>query len=361
MIRTDILIIGGGPAGSTLARYLAEAGKETILVQRNFNFRKPCGGGIRLDAFDEFDIDRELIRKEVNSIALVFGTKRVEVDISQMPLGIVDRVEFDTYLRNRAEDTGATLLEASFVDVEVCDGYIIVTIEQDGVYKKIHAGYLVGADGVNSKVRKCINGDRVPSAMTRYADLAHTAYKTCEFHFGSKVAGSYYAWAFPHTNGSNIGTLAGDDETHIQHFMKQLDVKEKVKLLGYRIPQFENPVFYKDRVFFVGDSASQVLPFTYEGIYYAMASAHLLSAVLTEQADPSEYEKRWNDTYLQKFTTLQRLQKLFLKNDLTIAMMMHLYRNKAVQQRMVDFWLGHREVKLNRTFFYKVMKKLLTI
>jgi len=361
MIRTDILIIGGGPAGATLARYLAETNVQTILIQRNFNFRKPCGGGIRMDAFDDFCIDKKLVKKEVGRIALVSGTQRVEIDISRMPIGIVDRIEFDTYLRSKAEDAGATLLEASFVDVEVSDKYIVATIEQNGVCKKIHANYLVAADGVNSKIRKHITREKASALMTRYADLTGTQYEMCEFYFGSKLAGNNYAWAFPHTKGSNIGTVAGNDEKYIHAFMQHLNIKEKVKPLGYRIPIFEHPLFYKNRTFFVGDSASQVLPFTYEGIYYAMASAHLLSKVLSEQADPSEYEKRWKKKYFQKFSTMRRLQKIFLRNDLTIAIMMRLYRNKAVQKQMVEFWLGRKEIELNIAFLYKVMKKLLTL
>ena len=63
MLRTKVLIIGGGPAGSTAARFLAKEGIDTILLERNFSFVKPCGGGIPDAAFDELGIPRNIIKK----------------------------------------------------------------------------------------------------------------------------------------------------------------------------------------------------------------------------------------------------------------------------------------------------------
>ena len=358
MIETDILIVGAGPAGSTLAKYLAISNVDNILIQRNFNFRKPCGGGVRVDAFDEFKIDKKLIKKYVNHISLVTKRKRIEVDISKTPIAIVDRVEFDSSLRVQAENNGSKVMQASFVKVEVFQDYVVSTIKQEDNYIKIKSNYLVAADGVNSKIRKMINGDTVCSGLTSYADITSKHYESCEIHFGSDISSIYYAWAFPHTHGSNIGTSA-EDNKYMDNFMKHLEIDEDVRKLGYKIPHFKNNIFYKDRVFFVGDSASQVLPFTYEGIYYAMSSAKILSDVLIQKSEPSEYEKKWNQKYLKKFSTLLKLQTIFLKNDFMISIMMRLYRNKYIQKQLVEFWLGNREVEINFMFFMRTIKRVL--
>jgi geranylgeranyl reductase len=359
MLKTDILIVGGGPAGATVARYLAEAERETLLIQRNFGFKKPCGGGIRLDAFDAFDIDRSLIRKHVDSIMLVYRSRRVEVDISETPVAIVDRLEFDTALRARAAKEGSEIREALLVNVEVFDNHVVSTIRQDGKEQRIRSNYLVAADGVNSRIRKIINGDRVNTLLAHYADIDSQAYEVCEFHFGSAVAGRYYAWAFPHSDGANIGTLAGDEKGSMVRFIRQLGIEDAGKTGGYRIPSYENGLFYKDRVFFVGDSASQVLPFTYEGIYYAMDSARILAGVLIEGADPEVYAERWRRQYLGKFKTLKKLQAIFLRNDFMIAIMMRLYANPQIQREMVNLWLGKRDVQINAAFFLRVARRIL--
>jgi len=355
---TDILIIGAGPAGSILSKYLSQANVDNILIQRNLNYRKPCGGGIRVDGFEEFDIDKKLIKKSIDTITIVHKDKRVEIDISCNPIGIVDRVEFDKALRQDAVLCGTKLLEAIFVDVAIFDGYIIATVKYDNEYKKIKANYLVGADGVNSKVRKIVNKDKVSSKPTQYADIANMQTNSCEFHLGSRVAGIDYAWVFPHLAGTNIGVVKSTGNNAIEHLYDDIGREKEEKIFGYNIPYFDNTLFYKDRVFFVGDSASQVLPFTYEGIYYAMSSAKILSSVIIDKAVETEYEKRWNEKHLNHFSTLGRLQKVFLKNDLRIAFMMKMYQNKYIQQELVKLWLGKRRVELNLSFFLRAIKRV---
>ncbi len=312
MIETNILIVGGGPAGAMVAKYLSLDNVDNILVQRNLNFKKPCGGGIRLDAFDEFDIDKSLIQKYVNTIGLVYKSTKIEVDISKFPLAIVDRVSFDERLREDAKEVGTEIYEASFISLEIHDDYVISKIKKDGKYIQIKSKYLVAADGVNSKIRQLVNGDKVSSSLTNYMDVVESNYDICEFHFGEEVAGQYYAWAFPHASGSNIGTLAEKNSKYLFNLLNNLSITEKNKVLGYSIPHFENNIFYKNRVFFVGDSASQVLPFTYEGIYYAMSSAKILSTVLINKEEPQMYEKKWNKEHYKKFSTLKKLQNFFL-------------------------------------------------
>jgi geranylgeranyl reductase len=361
MIESEVLIIGAGPAGSILARELSLANMPNILIQRNFDFKKPCGGGIRVDAFSEFDIDTKLIKHHINAITLVHKSTRVEVDITENPLAIVHRVEFDSALREMAKNAGTELYEATFVDVEIYDEYLISTVKIKGETKKIKSKYLVGADGVNSKVRRVVNRDRVSHLMTNYADLVEFSVpKSCEFHFGADISDKYYAWAFPESGGTNIGTLANEKKPYMDNFAKSINVKEKFKAFGYKIPEFDNTIFYKNRVFFVGDSASQVLPFTYEGIYYAMSSAKILSSVFIEKCAPSEYEKRWNAVHLSKFNTLKKLQKIFLYNDFMISLMMKLYASKKIQKRVINLWLKDEQIKINLAFFYKLLKKALS-
>jgi geranylgeranyl reductase len=354
MLKTEILIVGGGPAGATIAKYLSLAGIDNILIQRDLNFKKPCGGGIRVDAFDQFDLNKGLIQKYIDTITLISNNKKINVDIKNTPIGIVERREFDNYLRDEAQKHGSNIYEATFVNTKIVDNSVISTIKMDSKIQTITSTYLIAADGVNSKIRKQLNGDNVSSLLTNYADLTQFSTKNCEFHFGSKIADKYYAWIFPESGGANLGTLADRDESYMLNFLKPFNIKEKYRIKGYKIPEFNNQIFYKSKTFFVGDSASQVLPFTYEGIYYAMASAKLLADVIIEKKEPCEYQKRWEQEYLHRFKTLQKLQKIFLYNDFMIYVMMKLFESKTVQNQMIELWLGKKELKINFSFFIKV-------
>ena len=357
MIETEILIVGGGPAGATAAKYLSMGGVDNLLVQRNLTFKKPCGGGIRIDGFDEFDISQELIKKRVNELVLVYKKSQISIDISKTPIAIVDRVAFDSALRDEAQKKGTTLYEASFVSLEIFDDYVVSKIKKENEYIKVKSKYVIAADGVNSKIRKQVNGDEVSSFMTHYCDITSQQYSSCTFHVGEKVAKQNYAWAFPHADGSNIGTVA--DSGCLEQLKADLNISEKTRDLGYKIPTYHNSLFFKDRVFFVGDSASQVLPFTYEGIYYAMGAAKIVADVVVHADAPDTYEKRWKQKYKRKFDTLLKLQKLFLRNNFMISIMMRLYRSKYIQKQMVEMWLGDRELEVNAAFALRVIKRLI--
>ena len=358
MIKTEILVVGGGPAGATAARYLAAGGVETLLIQRNLSFRKPCGGGIRLDAFREFELDESVVYKTVRTIELGFKKERIAVDIARNPIGIVDRVEFDGMLRKLAEQNGVKVMEASFVHLEKKENLFHTTIKTESGYETVTSRHVVAADGVHSKVRKIWRGETVSAIMTRYCDI-DLAQKSerCSFFFGADVAPKEYAWAFPKRGGADIGTI-GEDDRYLSALKHTLGIEQNAKTKGYPIPRFENTVFYDRGVFFVGDSASQVLPFTYEGIYYAMSSAKLLAETIVQEAQPQEYERRWKRRYEKKFTTLLRLQRIFLSNDLTVFIMMKMFRSKEVQRKMVALWLGEYLPQIDAAFFFRVLKRL---
>lgn len=62
-MRYDVAVIGGGPSGATAAAILAKAGISTILIERNLENVKPCGGAIPLGLIEEFSIPEPLVEK----------------------------------------------------------------------------------------------------------------------------------------------------------------------------------------------------------------------------------------------------------------------------------------------------------
>jgi len=363
-IDTEVLIVGGGPAGANAAKYLALGGKNVILIEKDLTFEKPCGGGLFLKAFDEFNIPKELIKKKVTTIEIVSpNLEKTSVDISDFPLGVVHRQDFDAKLRQMASDAGAKVIEAKMYSlITKKDSVITYAKKSDGRSIEIHSQYLIAADGVNSPTRRRMLNETPNRVLTYYADLKNQETKACQFWFGDDISPKHYAWIFPHHNGVNIGLVANDKRRmrqFYQRFFEKASIRDKLpRPKGYFIPHWKEMTLYKDRIFYVGDSASLVLPFTYEGIYYALKSGKLSAdAILANE--PSLYEKSWNRLYLKKFRFLRLLQTIFLRNDWFATKMSRFYCHKRFQRVVLGYWSGTREPAGVFSTIFKATKALI--
>jgi geranylgeranyl reductase len=352
----DVLVIGGGPAGATAARFLAQKKYSVLLVQKSFTFEKPCGGGVLLKAFDEFALDKKKILYQINSIKFVapslFG---VTVNLEKEPLAIVNRLEFDAYLRTLAQKEGAEIMEGYFNSY---DGQF-ASIKSNGSELRIQSKYLIAADGVNSTVRKVLTGTLPRRVLTLYAKVEEPLTAQCEFWFGKDIAQGYYAWSFIHHKGAHIG-LACEDESKAQKFFgdfcEKLGIDYPLKARGYYIPLWEDDLYRKDNILFVGDAAGQVSPFTYEGIYYAMRSAlYAVDAIV--DGDLDKYKELWQKNLKKRFKAMELLQKLLLRWDWVVERVIKLLQNTKVHQAALRFWSG----KSTPTSTLQTIKKIIKL
>lgn len=356
---TNTLIIGGGPAGSTLARKLAIKNVDTILIEKNFSFDKPCGGGVKSIIFEEFNIPQEYEYKKIKTFSLFSPENKVDIDLSKTPISIVLRKEFDEANRQLAKRDGAQVIEGRYKGIEYLDNFIIAKIKTKEKILKIKTKYLVGADGVTSSVKKDLFGSYPNSILTQYCNVLSNSIDRCEFHFGKEFAPKEYAWVFPHGNKLSVGTVLRKENRSnnlFKNFKDTIVKNDTTKTKGFYIPYWKkNTLLYKNNVFFVGDAAEQVLPFTYEGIYYAMKSAELLSeAIILDK--PELYETNWNKKYKKRFKFFRITQTIFLSSDFMIEKMLKFFKNKKLQQSGLNYWEGTTApMKLGQTVL-KIIK-----
>lgn len=353
----DVLVVGGGPAGATAARFLAQKKYKVLVVQKSFTFEKPCGGGIVLKAFDEFALDKTKIDHHVNTIKFVAPSLwSVDIGLENESLAIVNRLEFDTYLRTLAEHEGAEVIEGYFKSY---DGRIAY-IKSNGTELCIQANYIVAADGVHSTVRKTVTGTLPKRVLTLYAKVDQPLTDKCEFWFGKDIAKDYYAWSFIHNEGAHIG-LACQDESKVHkyydHLCERLGLNYKPKIRGYYIPLWKDDLYRKDNILFIGDAAGQVSPFTYEGIYYAMRSA-LYAVEAIVDGDLDNYQRLWQKNLQKRFKTMDLLQKLLLRWDWIIERVVKLLNTTKVHQAALRFWSGKSTPKSALQTLEKMLKLL---
>jgi geranylgeranyl reductase len=102
----DVVIVGGGPAGATAAHTLAQRGHSVLLLDRAGRI-KPCGGAIPPRLIKDYAIpDHLLVAKARSARMIAPSAHTVDIPIDNGFVGMVDRAEFDEWLRVRAASAG---------------------------------------------------------------------------------------------------------------------------------------------------------------------------------------------------------------------------------------------------------------
>jgi geranylgeranyl diphosphate/geranylgeranyl-bacteriochlorophyllide a reductase len=302
----DVVVVGGGPAGATVADDLARRGRSVLLLDRAGRI-KPCGGAIPPRLIRDFEIPDSLLCARITSARMI-SPAGVEVDmpIGNGFVGMVNREVFDEFLRERAARNGAERRTGTFTALERDDdGTAIVRYAAKGAGDgAVRARIVVGADGANSAVgRAAIRKARKPKFVFAYHEIvkaptesgasgAGKAYDgtRCDIYYDGSMSPDFYSWVFPHGATMSIGNGSAQKGFSLRDAVADLRRRcglaalETIRHEGAPIPL--KPLRRWDNgrdVLLVGDAAGVVAPASGEGIYYAMASARFAGEAI-EQA-----------------------------------------------------------------------------
>jgi geranylgeranyl reductase len=378
MFKTAVLVIGGGPAGSTAARFLAQHSIDIILVERDLSYKKPCGGGIPSSALIEFEIPEDVVKKKINKVLVVSPKgKKVDVKLKDGYLAITERGEFDKRLRQLAQEKGALIIEGEFLRFEDISKNIVAIVRERSTNKeiKIKSDYVIASDGVTSKVGSLLNRNKIKSIWTINTHLkpfSDQSFEHAEFWFGSEHATDFYSWLFPSCSYISIGTGSRDvrelvsllDKFIKRRFGKTLRDFQSDNLLSklraFKIPEWDKSIFNIGNILFVGDTASIVMPVTYEGIYYAMKSGEFAANALIERS-PSIYKKLWDERFKNRFFVMNKIKKYLFRKDQNIEKFVSIHQHPEAQELAMRLWLKKEKgTELIKSYF-NIFKKILRL
>src|SRR5215203_4458771 len=125
MKRYDVLVVGGGPAGSTTAWRLADAGASVLLLDRaHFPRDKPCGGGMTMRAVRQCPVDPSpVVEEEVDLVELRFRYGDSVVRRARGPVvRMTQRRWLDAFLLDAAREKGVEVREETAVKADPASG-----------------------------------------------------------------------------------------------------------------------------------------------------------------------------------------------------------------------------------------------
>ena len=293
--KTDILIIGGGPAGSTLAYSLARLGIDVLLLDKaKFPRGKTCGGAVNVRALRLLPFDLEPVVEGV--IKGVSFTRHLEEPISRRyaePLMVTVRREyFDDFLVQQAKQAGARFSdETPLLSLRQKDDIVHAETSAGTILSK----FVIGADGGLSAVAKKLDLMQKTSHMLAIHSEVPTSvlpwHEPDTIHIDWGSLRRTYAYLFPKKNSlsmgaGGIGVPAAKIKNYQRAFLVTRWQKEEdppFSTAGFLLPlrQKRRPI-QKDRCLLLGDAAGLIDPLTGEGIYYAIRGAQLAAPVLAE-------------------------------------------------------------------------------
>lgn len=321
----DVIIVGGGPAGSMAAYAAAKENVSVLLLEKDREIGTPvrCAEAIGKDGIENIldePVDTRWIAAEIKRFKFV-APDGTTINPQVPMIGyVLHRKLFDYDLAKRAANIGAQIVTKAYVyelfheNDQVAGVHCMI----DGSKQTIRSGIIIGADGVESRVARWagINTtvamrDMETCCQMTLANLSIPD-DTCIFYFSQKKFPGGYGWLFPKGDGTaNVGlgisgnkARSGSACSRLKSFIDENFKNASIlnKTVGgvpccQRIPRLT-----ANGVVLVGDAALQANPVSGGGIATGMTAGKIAGKVAAHAIHKNDvsiaalnaYEKEWD-------------------------------------------------------------------
>jgi geranylgeranyl reductase len=393
----DVVVIGGGPAGATAANDLAAQGHSVLLLDRAGRI-KPCGGAIPPRAIKDFQIPDHLLVAKARSARMISPSDRkVDIPIENGFVGMVDREQFDEWLRVRAASSGAVRRTGTFERIEYTDDGVPVVhfrartddgapnARNEGIAASVRARCVIGADGARSAVAlQCVPGAEKTEYVFAYHEILRAPAvrpagyddTRCDVYYRGELSPDFYGWVFPHGDTLSVGTGSADKGFSLRTAtgaLRQaagLQGLEVIRREGAPLPMKPLPRWDDGRaVVLAGDAAGVVAPASGEGIYYALYGGRVAAEAahsFLETGDArvlATARKKFMKAHGKVFWVLGIMQRFWYSSDKRRESFVKICMDKDVQQLTFESYmnkeLARKKPMAHVRIFFKDMAHLL--
>ncbi len=347
----DVIVVGAGPAGASAAFYLGRQGLRVLVVEKEKLPRyKTCAGGVPGTVLQSFPFALgHVLEQEVHKATFVLQSRQVTQPVPPGSMYMVMRDKFDHALLMQSQ---AEVWEGRTV-VQVQNHRDYVQVDLDGG-RILKAGFVLGADGTNSRVAKGLGLRRKrPSGIALEAEFVPDVELMSSFNsrllvnFGKLEKG--YSWIFPKKEhlsvglGSLLSKKQGLGGILLAEMAKYGIYLQQTQIRARPLPlPVPGEKLHQGRTLLLGDAAGLVDPLTGEGIRHAVQSAGIASElILSEHWE--YYSRRVQKEISNDLFWAARLSRIFYRwQGFGFE---HLVRNSLLFQDMMRIVNGQLSYK----------------
>ncbi len=337
----DVLVVGGGPVGSTVARELAGQGHDVVQVEEHTQIGQPvqCGGLLTPHLMDDlpFDVD-PLVHTRLSKARIYApdGTL-LHLEADELKSVACDRAALDRKLGELAHEAGAEQrLGTKITGAKRTNGHVKARARTvDGDEETFHARLIVGADGAQSRVAKWFDLFEPKQYISLHGaemtNLDGLDPEGVEMWLGTERAPGFFTYIIPTGEGEGkVEAGVWNAPRPAKHYFEEmfkdplskhhLENAETRFTISATIPFGPASKTVQDRVMLVGDAAGQAKPTTGGGIYTGTYCARILAEEAHEALEDDDlgyerlnrYHERWSSTIGRELRIMMRLRHAFL-------------------------------------------------
>ncbi|HLM91041.1 MAG TPA: NAD(P)/FAD-dependent oxidoreductase [Thermoplasmata archaeon] len=369
-LTTDVLVIGGGPAGSMTAKWAAKHGAQVLMIEKRQEIGSPvrCGEGMSKDWLSDVGIKPgRWVNLEVEG-ARIYSPREQVFEINEKDAGnevgfVVERDEFDKQLAIDAANAGVEVrLKTAATGILKENGRVVgAKVKQFGTTFDVRAKVTVAADGFESQVGRWagISTNIALKDMDTCLQYRMTNVdcdvRFCDFYLG-KVAPGGYVWIFPKAEGlANVGIgvqvsqikSMAEARDHLDRWIASHPAYakgKKIDMVGGGVsisPPLKQTV--SDGFMIVGDAARMIDPLTGGGIANGCIAGKICGTVAAESAQTGDVSKEFLLKYDKGWRA--RLEEKLYRNWLAKEKLTSL--SDEVFDKIIDALQGVKLQKLN--------------